>query len=106
MDGTPWNGGPQEWLPSCPSLLSYNTPRALCLSSPESTIMPTRHLVFALTLLSAGGLASPIRAQPPDPFDQSGVPLEVQPTDPKLAKIVLVAGRQSHGPGEHEFFAG
>src|SRR5439155_23409239 len=41
-----------------------------------------------------------------DPYDQSGVPLEVQPTDPSLAKIVLVAGRQSHGPGEHEFFAG
>jgi type 1 glutamine amidotransferase len=41
-----------------------------------------------------------------DPYDQSSVPLEVQPTDPSLSKIVLVAGRQSHGPGEHEFFAG
>jgi type 1 glutamine amidotransferase len=41
-----------------------------------------------------------------DPYDQSKVPLEVQPTDPSLTKIVLVAGRQSHGPGEHEFFAG
>ena len=41
-----------------------------------------------------------------DPFDQSGVPLEKQPTDPKLAKIVLVAGHASHGSGEHEFFAG
>jgi hypothetical protein len=41
-----------------------------------------------------------------DPHDQSGVPIEVQPTDPSLAKIVLVAGRPSHGPGEHEFFAG
>lgn len=41
-----------------------------------------------------------------DPFDQSSVPLERQPTDPKLRKIVLVAGRMSHGPGEHEFFAG
>ncbi len=41
-----------------------------------------------------------------DDFDQSGVPLEVQPTDPSLSKIVLVAGRQSHGKGEHEFFAG
>jgi type 1 glutamine amidotransferase len=41
-----------------------------------------------------------------DPYDQSGVPLEVQPTDPKLTKIVLVAGRPSHGPGDHEFFAG
>jgi type 1 glutamine amidotransferase len=46
------------------------------------------------------------RDQRNDPYDQSSVPLEVQPTDPSLAKIVLVAGRQSHGPGEHEFFAG
>jgi len=41
-----------------------------------------------------------------DPFDQSAVPLEVQPDNPGLAKVVLVAGRQSHGPGDHEFFAG
>src|SRR6516165_3463148 len=48
------------------------------------------------------------RAEEPkfDPFDQSDVPLEVQPSDPKVAKIVLIAGRQSHGPGDHEFFAG
>ena len=41
-----------------------------------------------------------------DPYDQSGVPLEKQPTDPALNKIVLVAGHASHGPREHEFFAG
>ena len=41
-----------------------------------------------------------------DPYDQSKVPIEVQPTDPNLTKIVLVAGRPSHGTGEHEFFAG
>jgi type 1 glutamine amidotransferase len=41
-----------------------------------------------------------------DPYDQSGVPLEVDSTNPKLTKIVLVAGRASHGPGAHEFFAG
>ena len=41
-----------------------------------------------------------------DKSDQSDVPLEVQPTDSSLAKIVLVAGHPSHGPGEHEFFAG
>jgi type 1 glutamine amidotransferase len=42
-----------------------------------------------------------------DPFDQSKVPLEVEPpADFKGTKIVLVAGRQSHGPGDHEFFAG
>jgi type 1 glutamine amidotransferase len=41
-----------------------------------------------------------------NPDDQSGVPLEVEPKDPQLTKIVLVAGHASHGPGEHEFFAG
>src|SRR5205814_10036803 len=41
-----------------------------------------------------------------DPYDQSDVVLEKEPADAKLAKIVLVAGRQSHGPGDHEFFAG
>lgn len=41
-----------------------------------------------------------------DPYDQSKVPLEVLPDDASLNKIVLVAGRQSHGPGDHEFFAG
>ena len=32
--------------------------------------------------------------------------IQVQPKDTSLNKIVLVAGRASHGPGEHEFFAG
>ncbi len=41
-----------------------------------------------------------------DPFDQSGVPIEVQPTDPKLVKVVLVAGTPSAKTGEHEYFAG
>src|SRR5262245_55328786 len=52
---------------------------------------------LALGMLSAADI---------DPYDQSGVPLEKQPTDASQAKIVLVAGRQSHGPGDHEFFAG
>jgi hypothetical protein len=47
-----------------------------------------------------------VRAAEVDPYDQSKVPLEAQPNDPGLNKIVLVAGRQSHGPGDHEFFAG
>lgn len=58
-------------------------------------------LAAALVIVNTVG-----RAAEPDPYDQSGVPLEVQPDDDKLAKIVLVAGRQSHGPGDHEFFAG
>jgi type 1 glutamine amidotransferase len=42
-----------------------------------------------------------------DPYDQSKVPLEVKPpADFKGKVVLLVAGRQSHGPGDHEFFAG
>ena len=41
-----------------------------------------------------------------DEYDQSGVPIEKQPTDSKAAKVVLVAGHASHGKREHEFFAG
>src|SRR5665213_1516937 len=67
--------------------------------------MSFRASLFCLAALAA---LSPwlVRAADPDPFDQSGVPLEKQPTDPKLTKIVLVAGHASHGPGDHEFFAG
>ena len=72
-----------------------------------------------LPLLAAVvGLALPLSAQDKpatkivpelgfDPFDQSKVPLEVDaPADFKGKKIVLVAGSKSHGPGDHEFFAG
>src|SRR5262249_6650985 len=38
--------------------------------------------------------------------DQSDVPIEVQPPDSSWTKIVLVAGKPSHGPREHEYFAG
>ncbi len=42
-----------------------------------------------------------------DPYDQSKVPLEVEPpADFKGKRVLIVAGRQSHGPGDHEFFAG
>src|SRR5665213_276910 len=45
---------------------------------------------------------------PRDRYDRSNVPIEVQPTDPHAAKIVLIAGDAGvgHGPGEHEHFAG
>jgi type 1 glutamine amidotransferase len=67
-----------------------------------------RKLTFLSAMVPAAlvGLAAAVWAADVDPYDQSGVPLEVQPTDPNLNKIVLVAGRQSHGPGDHEFFAG
>ena len=67
--------------------------------------MSFRACLFCLAALAAVGPWL-VRAADPDPFDQTGVPLEKQPTDPKLTKIVLVAGRTSHGPGDHEFFAG
>ncbi len=42
-----------------------------------------------------------------DPFDQSQVKLEVEPpADFRGKRILVVAGRASHSPGEHEFFAG
>src|SRR5262249_43847000 len=71
--------------------------------------MRSKHLFFAAVLpLCVLGLAEVVLGAPGDvdPYDQSGVPIEVQPTDPSLTKVVLVAGRQSHGPGDHEFFAG
>jgi len=62
-----------------------------------------------LIVLAVAGMfwsGATARSTDVDPYDQSTVPLEVQPTDPNPAKIVLVAGKQSHGPGDHEFFAG
>ena len=41
-----------------------------------------------------------------DPNDQSGVALEVNSPDPKLVKIVLLAGGPSSKPMAHEYFAG
>jgi hypothetical protein len=40
------------------------------------------------------------------PQDRSDVPLEVEPTDASLSKIVILAGSFSKGKGEHEYFAG
>jgi type 1 glutamine amidotransferase len=67
----------------------------------------------------AGAAApSPAPAPPPAPpgpppelaamYDQSGVALEIDAPRGKgnLAKIVLVAGKASHAPGHHEYFAG
>ncbi|MGD0093305.1 MAG: ThuA domain-containing protein [Planctomycetota bacterium] len=58
--------------------------------------------VLALLALGAGTRAE----EEVDPYDQSKVPLEVEPTDPNAIKIVLVAGSKSHGPNDHEYFAG
>lgn len=59
--------------------------------------------LFVLTPLAARGQEQPRI----DPYDQSRVPLEVEPpADFKGKRILLIAGRPSHGPGDHEFFAG
>src|SRR6476620_11662894 len=67
-----------------------------------------RHRLLAAALTACLFTPATKAADPPvDPYDQSKVPLEVDaPADFKGKKIVLVAGRQSHGPGDHEFFAG
>lgn len=68
-----------------------------------------RSLLLAAAAISAVALFTLADDKPAakfDPYDQSGVPVEKQPADDALTKIVLVAGRPSHGPGDHEFFAG
>ncbi len=78
-----------------------------------------RHALSTLILFSASTLAlmstaptsfaadEPKSATQVDPYDQSKVPLEVEPpADFKGKRILLIAGRPSHGPGDHEFFAG
>lgn len=64
--------------------------------------------MFRLTLAAMLASALLAAADEPkfDPYDQSDIPLEQAPPEATLAKIVLVAGKQSHGPGDHEFFAG
>lgn len=55
------------------------------------------------------GLAAPVVGQDPkiDPYDQSKVPLEVEPPAGfKGKRVLLVAGTPSHAAGDHEFFAG
>jgi type 1 glutamine amidotransferase len=68
-------------------------------------------LLAILPWMTCAALAADAPAAPPpakDPHDRSGIPIEVQPTDPKAVKIVLIAGDAGtgHGPGEHEHFAG
>jgi len=67
-----------------------------------------RHLVAGWFLLSLSVMASAQEPPADDPkrYDQSSIRLEEDSPDPSLAKIVLVAGSKSHGPGDHEFFSG
>jgi hypothetical protein len=52
--------------------------------------------LLALTLFTRADLTE----------EQQRVPREVESPDPKLAKIVLIAGSVSNKPGQHEYFAG
>jgi type 1 glutamine amidotransferase len=62
-------------------------------------------LAVALLVIAAARGDDPKPAA--DPFDQSKVQLEMPPpADFKGKTVLLVAGRKSHGPGDHEFFAG
>lgn len=64
-------------------------------------------MLLAGLVLVVGSARAEEKKPTVDPYDQSKVPLEVEPpADFKGKKIVLVAGKQSHGPGDHEFFAG
>jgi len=56
------------------------------------------------TLLCLAALTTFARAELTD--EQKRVPLEVDTTDSKLAKIVVIAGSVSSKPGGHEYFAG
>src|SRR5437773_6891863 len=56
-----------------------------------------RFLLFFLALAASAFALTP---------EQQQVPLEVDSPDPKLAKIVLIAGSVSSKPGGHEYFAG
>src|SRR3954469_326670 len=60
-------------------------------------------VLLALTLPASNLHAQQAAGEPS--YDQSGVPLE-QDILPGASKIVLIAGSKSHGPMEHEFFAG
>lgn len=66
--------------------------------------------MFRLSTCLVLALASLATAQDKpavDPYDQSKVALEVPPpADFKGKVVLLIAGKQSHGPGDHEFFAG
>ncbi|HEV8604795.1 MAG TPA: ThuA domain-containing protein [Tepidisphaeraceae bacterium] len=68
-----------------------------------------RRILKAFLLIATLGLICPAtgaqQAAGDAMYDQSSVPLE-QDVLPGSPKIVLIAGSRSHGPGDHEFFAG
>ena len=65
--------------------------------------MKTPTFLLALFALTLGAHA---QAKYELTEEQRKVPLEAAPSDPKLAKIVLIAGSVSNKAGQHEYFAG
>ncbi len=62
-------------------------------------------LAFSLLAgLTAFAVSNPLRADLTE--EQRRIPLEQEPADPSLAKIVLLAGSVSNKAGQHEYFAG
>jgi hypothetical protein len=61
--------------------------------------IPLLPILLALSAFTVGARAELTE-------EQRRVPLEVDSPDPKLAKIVLIAGSAANSPGSHEYFAG
>ena len=59
---------------------------------------------LSLSLFLLISLSLAVRAELTE--EQRRIPLEAASPDPKLAKIVLIAGSTSNKPGQHEYFAG
>ena len=78
------------------------------MNRPVTRLIRFSFLTAALGFALPSGVAAQDRAAPvADPYDQSRVPLEQEPPAGfKGKRILIVAGRKSHGPGDHEFFAG
>lgn len=62
--------------------------------------------LFSMLGCLLGALPSPSWSQDSATKVATDLPIEVQPSDPKLTKIVLIAGSNLFKPGEHEYVAG
>jgi Trehalose utilisation len=60
----------------------------------------------AIAVLLLGFLSGPAQAVEPARPLPGGITLEELPSDPVLARIVLVAGSNAYKPGEHEYLPG
>ncbi|HSH94178.1 MAG TPA: hypothetical protein VK968_08535, partial [Roseimicrobium sp.] len=76
--------------------------------TPITRIHPLSLCVAILVAISAASTSHAAEAEKAaaNIYDQSKVPLEVDTTDAKLTKVVLLAGVPSNKSGQHEYFAG